>query len=56
MSELEKFKAAIRSICLNLDPKFGPARYALHDWDLYYRNGYRESNAGEAYREAMRCE
>lgn len=51
MTERQKFMAAIERICGGKN-----ARYVMHDWELYFRLGYREHNAGEAFREAIQCE
>ncbi|HFZ2456420.1 TPA: hypothetical protein ACIJ17_003577 [Klebsiella aerogenes] len=51
MTERQKFMAAIESLCGGSN-----ARFVLHDWELYFRLGYRAHNAGEAFREAIQCE
>lgn len=51
MTERQKFMAAIEQMCGGKN-----ARYVMHDWELYFRLGYRSNNAHEAFREAIQCE
>lgn len=51
MTERQKFMEAIESLCGGQN-----SRFVMHDWELYFRLGYRVQNAGEAFREAIQCE
>ena len=51
MTERQKFMAAIERMCGGKT-----ARFVMHDWELYFRLGYRAHDAHEAFREAIQCE
>ncbi|EPN6881861.1 hypothetical protein QDQ39_19825 [Providencia rettgeri] len=55
INELVKFKDEIKSICKLRYKNEWNAMYAMHDWDIYFREGYRANNAHEAVDEARAC-
>lgn len=55
INELVKFKNEIKSICKLRYKDDWNAMYAMHDWDIYFREGYRANNAHEAVDEARAC-
>lgn len=55
INELVKFKDEIKFICKLRYRAEWNAMYAMHDWDIYFREGYRANNAHEAIDEARAC-
>ncbi|EPG7575968.1 hypothetical protein M0K77_000304 [Providencia rettgeri] len=55
INELVKFKEEIKFICKLRYRAEWNAMYAMHDWDIYFREGYRANNAHEAVDEARAC-
>lgn len=52
INELVKFKDEIKSIC---KLRYKDEWNAMHDWDIYFREGYGANNAHEAVDEARAC-
>lgn len=55
MNERQSFLAAIRSMWLNLG-RPEACWDAVHDWDLYFRQGARADSAHIAFQDALECE
>lgn len=55
INELVKFKDEIKAICKLRYKSEWNAMYTMHDWDLYFHEGYRANNAHEAVDDAREC-
>ena len=55
MSERQAFMAAIKRMWLNLG-RSESSWDAVHDWDLYFRQGFRADDAHIAFQDALQCE
>jgi hypothetical protein len=55
MTERQAFMAAIKRMWLNLG-RPESSWDAVHDWDLYFRQGARVDDAHIAFQDALQCE